>query len=251
MLQSTTLLRSVPGAVLLIAAASAGAGLIDDPYFQTVEMMKHTQFSDGVALARYFGPDALSPIQVTTRLDPENRSFAYSAVSGSTYLGQALTLETSGEFNETSQQWETTSSASLGLESWSQTGFGDYADPGLREGNQHEFNFAWWSGLFDLHIGVDWVVFPDQTDSVWEISFTVLDIPVATARGWDVLSPAGFEWGCTAVEVGGTQFSITGFGTSGIGDGVSWITTDIPASGTIGVLGVGVVWVLRRRRRRG
>lgn len=85
------------------------------------EVMMHAQGEDGQVIASRIGVDPNSPLNYSTHVDPAGRSFTFSLTSGSTYLGQPITLSAAGTLNPSTQTWSISSYASYGATRWTVT----------------------------------------------------------------------------------------------------------------------------------
>lgn len=62
----------------------------------TTELLFEEQGTSAIVLGSTFGADPRSPLSFTSFIDPSGSSFSYATISGSTYLGQSLTISGSG-----------------------------------------------------------------------------------------------------------------------------------------------------------
>lgn len=78
------------------------------------EIMMNAEAAEMTFIGRYFGPDNSSPLSFTSNQDIAGQSFTFNLNSGSTYLGQAMTLSASGFYNTTTSSWDISTNGTLG-----------------------------------------------------------------------------------------------------------------------------------------
>jgi hypothetical protein len=160
--------------ICLCSVSTTGAAPLS-PFQEVIEVLMDAQGANATLIARSFGPDSNSVLSFTANVQV-GQSFSYSSTPGLTYLGQPLSVTTSGIFNTSTNAWEMTSSGSLGGTSLSGTGreFFDDAPP------QGEMNWIW--GPLDYRSFTTYPNLFDPTlpDSESAITLTILGIPFIT-----------------------------------------------------------------------
>ena len=94
------------------------AGSVDPP----TELMMADQEANTLILGFLFGADPHSPLNFTSNVDSTGLAFSYSLNPGSTYLGQPISLNSSGSSDSTGTNWTLSAQGMLGSTAWSTTG---------------------------------------------------------------------------------------------------------------------------------
>ena len=102
--------------VALALATKGHAGLISS--IEVVETMVQTQESGSIFMGSIFGPDSNSTIQFSASFDPVAKTFAYATLPGQSYLGLALSMATNGSYDSQLGQYEWSTTAQLGQQTW-------------------------------------------------------------------------------------------------------------------------------------
>ena len=99
------------------------------------------------------------PVGFSSSIDPIAMSYTYTMQAGSSYNGVAASLTASGSFDSISGQWDSLTSAALGLNSWTATGTTTFAQgTGYVTALGNAYSFP-----FDSH--PLWRCFPDGSSS--------------------------------------------------------------------------------------
>ena len=258
-LLALALALSVPETILASSQAPAVIPLVNGlPSVQLVtEALMGTQGGDASLIGMFLGADAGSPLRFSSVVDPTNFSFSFSLMPGSSYLGQPMTLSSSGTFDPNTGVLSAFSSGTLGTmsfaisdsESWMNTsngiqGSGDQilsvgGDERGRRRVTHRHDFPDGSSVESGHFvdehghripGSDFVNVPDE------------DHP--EEPDWD--------WG-TRHGRGGGPYSVFSTGFSPLDGGTGSFTTTIspvPEPSTLLLIGsgfIGIAGVLRKR----
>jgi hypothetical protein len=118
----TRLKRLATSSAFLAALLATSRASADFDITQLAEVLIQTAGADAVNLGGMFGGDASSPLGYTASLDLANKSFSYSTVAGSMYLGLPVSVQTSAVFNGVTGRYDITEMGSLGALSWSSSG---------------------------------------------------------------------------------------------------------------------------------
>ena len=177
------------------------------------ELMMEAQGADALTLARLYGPDASSPLQYASNVDVSGQSLSYSTVPGSKYHGQPITLSGTVSYDSGTGSYLFDSTGTLGTSQWSSAG-SFVGDPTLTV----------FIGPLDMEFGIDWVTYPDETDSVVSVGFTILGIKVASGNAYDVLDTNGltigqWNWVFDAANVNNHSFKVKVDGFTPLPDG--------------------------------
>ena len=95
--------------IFACAVAPLSADTID-----VTEAMMESQGLQAILIGANLGPDGLSTLSFVSSVDPVLKTFSYSLNPGQTYLGLNASLTTTGFFNSGADQWEWTSTGSIG-----------------------------------------------------------------------------------------------------------------------------------------
>ena len=106
----------------VVLAGMQSRGLAGE--IQATEVMMESQGLQAILLGQYLGPDSASTLSFTSQVDSQGSSFQYSAASGSTYLGMALSWDTTGTFDSSTGLWAWTTTSSVGSLNLDLTGGG-------------------------------------------------------------------------------------------------------------------------------
>lgn len=115
------------GVAVLLCVASVHASVT----FQTVSAaLGESQMMEATLIDLVYGPDASSTLTSTFSLNPTTGSFTSVLDSGQTYLGQPVSLSTTGTYNSGTGQYQWTSTAQLGTDTWTSSSFATWTgDP--------------------------------------------------------------------------------------------------------------------------
>jgi hypothetical protein len=190
------------------------------------ELMMEAQGADALTLGRLFGSDASSPLHYTSSLNFAGQNLSYSTVPGSEYLGQPITVSGSVSYNPGNGSYLFNSFGILGATRWSSTGSfvgagPTYPEPGLEKPVTFTIFIP---PINDMEFVIDWATYPDQTDSVVGVTFTVLGVKVASGNSWDVLDTNGLTtgdwyWDFTGTDVNQHAFKVETSGFTELADG--------------------------------
>jgi len=86
-----------------------------------IEAMITAQQYDAAFIGFQFGSSSNSHLNYSSYVDPSGQSFSFGLNSGSTYLGQPITLSASGTLDPATQMWKVSSSGSYAGTPWQVT----------------------------------------------------------------------------------------------------------------------------------
>ncbi len=145
----------------------------------SVEALKEAQNAQATFLARRFGVSCASSLQFNAVTAPAGDSFHYSAVPGTMYAGQPLSMLCDGTL-DAANVWHMTTVGQLGTQAFN--GLGQCA---FQLGGDGTFgNGDWVWGPFDMHWST---IYPGSSAQFSEttIQLTINGVVVATAVGRD------------------------------------------------------------------
>jgi len=118
------LILSSAATLALICAPGAVLAAPPDPLdvATLTQLMIENQGNDMTLLGLGFGVDPSSPVDFTSLVDATGMSFSFTAVSGSMYKGQLVTLTGNGVFDPMTNILSTTASIGLGGSTFADTG---------------------------------------------------------------------------------------------------------------------------------
>jgi hypothetical protein len=106
---------------LAMALAMEGrAGLLTS--MEVVETMSQSAESALIFTGTVFGADAFSTLNFAASYDPNAKTFSYDTLPGQTYQGQAFSMATTGSYNSGLGEYQFTTVASLGSQTWTGAG---------------------------------------------------------------------------------------------------------------------------------
>ena len=158
--------------VMVITPLSIARADLLTPPDEVVETLIQAQGLDLTWLVRAFGNDGSAVLHFSSATDVGARTFSFTLLPGATYLGMPFTMSTIGSGNSASA-WQWTTTATLGANSWTTTGSGQFIDPPITD------------GLFDLivpdldkdqHSAITYDQTAARTVSVETTSFTMHDL---------------------------------------------------------------------------
>lgn len=111
-------------AALLLAAGLPLTARASSIAETLTEVMMESQGLQAITIGSIFGGDSASPIAFTSLVDVDARTFSYSAVPGSTYLGESVVWSTSGAYDPSTELYEWSTTCLVGLVDLSGVGAG-------------------------------------------------------------------------------------------------------------------------------
>jgi hypothetical protein len=231
---------ALPILAVLVALGAPAALWADGltPFEQNVEMMMEAQGANGTLIARAWGIDVASPLSFTSSTNEADQSFTCSSLPGSTYLGESISVEVSGAYNEPLEIWELSSLIQRGDESCEGTGTAQFAT----RAETAEAEWAWpvvpgHPMLLDYHLETTYGI-PGPTISIGLITSTVNHLETGRYRCRDRLQADGtWKWQQKKRRGGrGDDFGVVseGFVDPGTGDGFStMVIGPSPADGDL------------------
>ena len=122
--KTSSVLLSTLAVITLLAALSPAAAYAAGPLTPVqlaMEAMMTAQQYDATFLGFQFGSDSNSRLSYSSYVDPAGQTFTFSLKSGSTYLGQSISLNAAGNLDPSTKTWNVLSSGSYGGNLWQVT----------------------------------------------------------------------------------------------------------------------------------
>ncbi len=219
------------------------------------ELMIENQGDNAGFLGLMFGPDASSPLNFSSNVNSTGTMFSFSTDPGTTYQGQSLALNGLGVFNPSNNVLVTSSSGSLGGESWTTSGYETVTAIGDRFSTTSDSDlFAEQVKAFDRHRVTD--LFPDgtSTDFGWFTDKNGNKIPnsdFTSTDTWKLTDPNAGTWQY-AESGNGLNFAVTSQGFSPLTSGTGSFVTSVvpePSASLLFLGGLSVLWLVFVQRR--
>jgi hypothetical protein len=217
------------------------------------ELMIENQGDNAGFLGLMFGPDASSPLNFSSNVNSAGTMFSFSTDPGATYQGQSLVLSGLGVFNPSTNVLVTSSSGSLGGESWTTSGYETVTAIGDGFSTTSDSDlFAQQVKAFDRHRVTD--LFPDgkSTDFGWFTDKNGNKIPnsdFTSTDTWKLTDPNPGTW---QYAESGLTFAVTSQGfsplTGGTGSFVASVVPE-PSASLLFLGGLSMLWLAFARRR--
>lgn len=134
----------LPLALFAVAVLPTAAHAQLTPFAVANEVLMFQQSQDLTYIASHFGTDPTASLNFTTHVDPAGQNFTFSLNPGSTYLGQPITLTTSGRLVQNAY-WAVTMSGTFGGVPWSSSG--QYVPPNSSSGRQQPCGLGGCGGI--------------------------------------------------------------------------------------------------------
>lgn len=96
--------------------------------FEVIETMLTAQESDSIFMGSLFGPDSNSTLQFSATYDPTAQTFSYATLAGQRYEGLAFSMVTTGSFDTQLGQYDWSTIAALGTQTWTGSSSGVWSD---------------------------------------------------------------------------------------------------------------------------
>jgi hypothetical protein len=240
-------------AALAIVTTIASPGRAASVDLATVIMMANSE-ANAVFIGVQFGTDSSSPLNFTSNVDAAGQSFSYSLNPGSTYLGQAISLTSSGVLSSDGTVWTLTSDGTFGATSWSTTGTASTStDPSGVTTDHHTYDLKDKNGNLtgDFTLDDRTITGKTSTDSGFRTDTSRKPVPNSDFTSTDSLSDGKWTFNLVPLKTSNMIFPVIGTGFSPPAGGVGTFTTTIipePASLILLTLGVSAVFGCLRIR---
>ncbi|MBX7132438.1 MAG: PEP-CTERM sorting domain-containing protein [Fimbriimonadaceae bacterium] len=241
--------RSYLVALGFFTALSSNAQMASDE--RLLEVVKDVQGQHSMVLGRYFGSDSNTVLNFNMVADPTSNAFGFQSAPGQTYQGLAFSMTCAGQFDAASDQWNWSSTSTLGADMWTQDG-SSFFDP-VGPDNLHTNSIANMAGKPkpDEHSGTVWNG-PFSTTWTYHTRDGVI---IGSSISFDFrirLSQGRFDWrhNTPLVDVDhtfGTLANGTWDSTTGAGNFNMQV---VPEPASMACLGLGALAMIRRCRRR-
>jgi hypothetical protein len=227
--------------LLLTIASPSRAGFVGID-----EIMLSAEQCDAAFLGSVFGPGGTSPLSFTSSVNVSANTFSYTLNPGSTYLGQAISLTTTGYYDATNSIWNWSSSGSLGTTSWNNIGSETITGDPLG-------NISYEGSLlgFTLNVAVDYSTlnFSNVSTGAGILSYQGHDLVTVTETDSRNFVTGAVTWSLFSVVFGAQQNGIAPPGGGG-GSFDIIIGAPVPEPSSCALLGIGMAGVLGLVRRR-
>jgi len=231
--------------------------------FEVTEMMMSAEAAEADLIGFVIGVDPDSLLNFDSKIDLDNKFFSFETITPSTYLGESIQINSSGNFNSSNGLYEYTSEGSFGTDIvWTGSGFID-PDPSI--------DYTWTVrdpllntiiATINLKATGDFTVkiVDGETKSVtskWDYTFTLDPAigpkQVVSGKGTDKYD--GKKWSFTTAMLNpdnnATMFATSSNGESELGGGVgSFNVSIVPEPATISLFFLGILCLTGVSRRK-
>lgn len=124
----TALTLAIAALAAVLGAPSARADFFT-PTVEVTEVMMEALGQEGANIATQFGFDEIETLHLSTHVDPDGRSFRYETLPGTTYLGEPLSIVTTGAYDSGDGLYRWVSLVTRGAESYTADGSLEFGAP--------------------------------------------------------------------------------------------------------------------------